>query len=272
MPTVIFEPPHPGAEFWRRYPVRIPGHSTAQCHHRETILVRSMEGGFVTRNCPQCGQHDTLPEGVFLHQLDLWVACPRCQRRTRPAVLEDRNYGYVCDRCQLAIRLCDLLPYWHELPQMVANPPAPPPPLATPPGALETRPLEPAPAAPAHPARLSPPALAMAQVLLDHHRAKCRGRHPRPSISSAAITYGELCIRAGLEDLTRAAGQFLGEIAELCQREGWPTLNALVVNQDTRMPGEGYERAAGCSLLTWPDAAGRCIVFDGYPERVVHDA
>jgi len=34
------------------------------------------------------------------------------------------------------------------------------------------------------------------------------------------------------------------------------------------MPGEGYEKAAGCSLLTWPDDGKRCIAFDAYPENL----
>ena len=72
-----------------------------------------------------------------------------------------------------------------------------------------------------------------------------------------------------MEDLTHAAGSFLGEIAEWCQAHGWPPINALVVNADSRMPGEGYDTAAGCGLVNWPAQADACIRFDGYPDQMV---
>jgi ribosomal protein S27E len=74
-------PPDPEiAKIWKIYPVRIPGRSIAPCHNEQTVLVQSMDGGFVTRNCPRCGNAGTLPEDVF-EKLDLWVACPQCKAR-----------------------------------------------------------------------------------------------------------------------------------------------------------------------------------------------
>ena len=66
-------------EIWRKYPVRISGLKESRCHGKPTVLVQSMEGGFVTRNCPECGAYETLPETDF-RQLGIWVACPDCRK------------------------------------------------------------------------------------------------------------------------------------------------------------------------------------------------
>jgi len=84
-------------------------------------------------------------------------------------------------------------------------------------------------------------------------------------ITRSVISYSVLCERAGVPFLTHGVGWFLGEIAEWCAEKGWPPLNALAVNNETGMPGEGYEVAAGCSLFTWPDEVRKCIAFDRYP-------
>jgi hypothetical protein len=39
----------------------------------------------------------------------------------------------------------------------------------------------------------------------------------------------------------------------------------LAVNQDSRIPGDNYDVAPGCSLFGWPGEAEPCITFGGYP-------
>lgn len=99
---------------WRAYPVRVPGGSLCPTCRTETVLVQSLDGGFVTRNCPSCDHFSTVPEAVF-RQLELWVACPACRRRMEPTVLADRNYGYLCANCDGGLRLCELLPRYQDL-------------------------------------------------------------------------------------------------------------------------------------------------------------
>ncbi len=101
-------------EFWKIFPVRIPGNSMCQQCGEETVLVQSMGGGFVTRNCPRCNKSDTLPEKNF-HDLKLWVACPRCRRRMTSGTLPDKNYGYICGSCNIGIALYSLLPKYTDL-------------------------------------------------------------------------------------------------------------------------------------------------------------
>lgn len=112
-------------------------------------------------------------------------------------------------------------------------------------------------------------ARALAQVLLDHHRTVCwPKRGTQADIDSCLIVYTPLCERAGMPHLTRSVGQFLREVAQWCEANGWPPINALAVNRDSRMPGDGYDGAPGCSLLKWPDEARAAIEFDGYPTAV----
>jgi hypothetical protein len=84
-------------------------------------------------------------------------------------------------------------------------------------------------------------------------------------VSRATISYGVLCDHAGVPWLVQSLKPFLCEIAAWCAEKDWPPLNALPVRSDTHMPGDGYDDAAGCSLITWADEVRRCIAFRGYP-------
>ncbi len=104
-------------DMWKSFPLRIQGGSKASCCGAPTLLVQSMDGGYVTRNCSEHGDKNywSLPEHVFMHELDLWVACPNCKRRMSPGRVPHSNYGYVCGTCDLSIKLSSLLPRWADL-------------------------------------------------------------------------------------------------------------------------------------------------------------
>lgn len=112
-------------------------------------------------------------------------------------------------------------------------------------------------------------AQAIAQALLDHlHYLRKASAGRLVPVAKAVIPYGTLCERANVPDLTHAVGQYLAEVAEWCKDNGWPPLNSLAVNRNARMPGHGYDGAAGCSVRDWPAQAEACIAFGGYPEHV----
>ncbi len=112
-------------------------------------------------------------------------------------------------------------------------------------------------------------AIALTNVLLKHHKLVCPGAtRSLENVDEFLIPYRTLCDRAGVPHLTRAVGNFLEEVAEWCQEHDWPPINSLAVNQNTRMPGEGYDLAAGCSLIRWPDQVNACIIFDRYPDTI----
>lgn len=114
---------------------------------------------------------------------------------------------------------------------------------------------------------MTPIARALTYALLEHHRDVCVPHTFRPPIiDQCLITYGDLCERAGQSGIARSVGRFLQEVAEWCAQNGWPPLNSLAVNKDSRMPGDNYNVAPGCSLLGWPTEAAKCIEFGGYPD------
>jgi hypothetical protein len=116
---------------------------------------------------------------------------------------------------------------------------------------------------------VSPEAKAIGQALLDHHKNISRvqgGSIPR--IDACFIPYGDLCERAGVPQVKSSVGKFLREIAQWCQENAWPPLNALAVNHDTRRPGRGYDNAPGCSLQNWANEVAACIRFEDYPDLV----
>jgi hypothetical protein len=101
-------------DMWKMFPIRIQGNSTSPCCKQPTLLVQSMEGGYVTRNCSECGKKQPLSNSAFLDELNLWVACPVCKRRMQPGIF-DKNYGFGCDTCNGWLKLSDLLPWWEEI-------------------------------------------------------------------------------------------------------------------------------------------------------------
>jgi hypothetical protein len=118
--------------------------------------------------------------------------------------------------------------------------------------------------------KMSPEAIALADVLLDQHRRACL--HPEDSVSpnraACLITYKTLCERAKLPFLLRSLGPFLAQIADWCRSNQWPQINALAVSQDSHIPGYGYDGAPGCSLEDWETDVQACIDFRGYPGTV----
>lgn len=111
---------------------------------------------------------------------------------------------------------------------------------------------------------MRPEAIALSNQLLQHHRNVCIiGNEPH---SRCVIAYGELCSDAGVSHILLSVGQYLREVAEWCAENNMPPLNSLAVNGTTRVPGDKYDAAPGCSLLNWPDEIQRCIAFRNYPE------
>jgi hypothetical protein len=108
-------------EGWKSYPVRLLGGGVASCHGVPRILVQSLEGGFVSANCPVCAGHTTLPLGEFIEATEsVWVGCPVCKKMMKAGYVPDgtganRNYGFACAGCSVFVWLSDLLPRYQDL-------------------------------------------------------------------------------------------------------------------------------------------------------------
>lgn len=82
------------------------------------------------------------------------------------------------------------------------------------------------------------------------------------------LGYADLCRRAGVPHLTRIVGNFLLEVAEWCRDCEFPALNALAINEEKGMPGDGYDKAGGFLIVNWPAEVEACIRFTGYPQNM----
>lgn len=106
----------------KRHPIRVWIPTPSRCCHQPRIIVQSLEGGFITANCANCGKHDTLGNTEFAELGEsLWVSCPECRAKMSAELVPDgsgyakRNYGFVCAKCQLYLWLSDLVLRWEEL-------------------------------------------------------------------------------------------------------------------------------------------------------------
>lgn len=115
----------------------------------------------------------------------------------------------------------------------------------------------------------TPEARTLANILLEHHRFLRDHLKLTPDTVQPKhmLPYGELCTRAGMDYLTRGVGHFLPQVAQWCLSNGLPPLNAMAVNAQTKMPGDGYYAAAGSHLDWWNDVQA-CIACSKYPQQV----
>jgi hypothetical protein len=83
---------------------------TSDCCNAPAMLVRSRQGGLVSRDCLKCGRssyvrQDQLPE----------LTCELCDGPLVAAKLDGRNYHYACVACKRGWKLADYLPHWSEV-------------------------------------------------------------------------------------------------------------------------------------------------------------
>jgi hypothetical protein len=70
------------------------------------------------------------------------------------------------------------------------------------------------------------------------------------------VPYNELENAFGLSH--NMAGFYAGTVGNFCGDNGWPLLNALVVNTTTCMPSEGFDAYLEDSDLSWGDCLAQC--------------
>ena len=84
--------------------------ASSDCCRAKALLVRSRQGGFVSRNCLRCGKSGY----VGVHQLpDL--QCEFCNTPLGVRKVDGTNYFYVCGECGRKWELASVLPDWSEL-------------------------------------------------------------------------------------------------------------------------------------------------------------
>jgi hypothetical protein len=84
------------------------------CCGAKELLVRSRNGGFVTRDCLDCGAKANYVRLTDIPDLD----CSDCLKFNRPGtvepILKERNYWYRCSGCRREWGLAAIVPDWSE--------------------------------------------------------------------------------------------------------------------------------------------------------------
>ena len=74
--------------------LRITTGETSSCCNAPMIVVQSMKGGFISKNCLKCNIASSLRMPEFL-SLQVCVVCGDCGKQAEPTKIW-RNYGYRC--------------------------------------------------------------------------------------------------------------------------------------------------------------------------------
>jgi hypothetical protein len=82
---------------------------TSSCCSCNSIIVKSREGGFVSQNCLKCGKPN------YIHEISLPdLKCEFCESILKKDLI-DKNYYYVCDKCNKKWKLSEEVPYWKDI-------------------------------------------------------------------------------------------------------------------------------------------------------------
>jgi len=116
--------------------------------------------------------------------------------------------------------------------------------------------------------QMSDRAVKLANALLKHQRQFRRDPKyvNQKAVEHAIITYKDLGTMAGTG--WRDIGHLLRDIAEWCDEQGWPPLNALAVSSQTHEPSKEYDGAGNFKSVDWPYDVRKCIGFNRYPGKV----
>jgi hypothetical protein len=75
------------------------------------IVVQSMSGGRISKNCAKCNKRNNFSGKDWL-DLQICVMCPDCGSQAKPEML-GINYGYLC-QCGWACELAALVAHYSD--------------------------------------------------------------------------------------------------------------------------------------------------------------
>jgi hypothetical protein len=94
----------------RSLPLMLHATRVSPCHKTKCLIVRSRNGGMVSRNCLECGK----PHYITLSDFPK-VICPLCE--TEPLSVrkaDGTNYCFVCDKCDVSTTVAEVVPGWSD--------------------------------------------------------------------------------------------------------------------------------------------------------------
>ncbi len=91
--------------------------------------------------------------------------------------------------------------------------------------------------------------------------------HQRKMQKEILISYKRLCQKAGVPFNRATIGHYLFEVADWCDKNGLPPINALVVQKASGKPGFNYTNAPG-GKRSWTQAVGESLTSKKFPSKI----
>lgn len=79
------------------------------CCGREAQIVRSRDGGLISRDCLKCGKSHYVNESQLPK-----LPCGSCGAPMQIKKLDGTNYFYECQHCKQCQKISDIVPPWSE--------------------------------------------------------------------------------------------------------------------------------------------------------------
>lgn len=95
---------------------------------------------------------------------------------------------------------------------------------------------------------------------LDYMVAEELLKHVISNKKNPVITYGRLAEKISPDFNPRNLNLYLGNISDVCKENGLPLISSIVVNKETRLPGEGFYRYFynGQPMSEWEEIFKKC--------------
>ena len=90
--------------------MKIISTEVSPCCGADAQIVRSREGGFISRNCTLCGERAYVKPRQIPQ-----LPCSKCSSKLTVAKLDGSNYFYLCSGCGWNRPIASLVPDWREV-------------------------------------------------------------------------------------------------------------------------------------------------------------
>jgi len=90
-------------------PLTLYARRPSACHGARCLIVRSREGGFVSRDCIECGEAEYIRLKDFPE-----VKCSCCKVRFEVSLADKMNYFFVCSSCGKKMMIAEIVPHWSD--------------------------------------------------------------------------------------------------------------------------------------------------------------
>lgn len=97
-----------------RTPHYIVALTNSECCNKPQLLVKSRNGGFVSRNCLKCGKSARI-NGKQMPDLDCEGCAQFRRHRTVAVELMEGDFWYGCEACRRKWQVSEIIPRWEDL-------------------------------------------------------------------------------------------------------------------------------------------------------------